>query len=449
VLHCHAGPRRDAGCCIRRAAATTGLAGRVSRSFLSADLPEITGWLPPREAEWTSRLFFALLVWGVLSAWTPARWPSGILQAGLLGLAFAWGLRKAWTAERLRLNWPCWVAAGVAAWGLAQKALGWTVYWRGTLEGLLYWLTAFAACWLAAELGCWRQLRSWMRTALGWFAFTLAVASVVFYFGTPGKIFGLFPVSYRAVGPFLNRDHYASFIALLLPVVLWEGLIRRRPLWSRALMAGAMYASVIAGASRAGSLVVTVEILLLLFLAWDRGHEEVGLIRRAAGWTAFFAVTFVLVVGWDVLWQRFKEPDPWRGRREMLQAAWAMVRDRPWSGFGLGNWAVVYPAYAVWDPGLGLYVNHAHNEWAEWAVEGGLPMLAAMLSLGLWAIRRGLRRPWGIGAAAVLVHSVVDFPLRRLAVAVLLFTLLGMLGRTPHRERAPRLRGSNADPGAR
>lgn len=369
-----------------------------------------------------------LLCFGVLALWAPERWPLGALQAGVFGLGAAWALRLARRGLRPRWCFPLSALAGVLALGLLELAFNWTVYRFATWDALLTWAMHLTVAWLAVELLSWRELRVRFRSSLLWFGFLLSVASTIFYFATPGKVFGLFPVEYRAVGPFLNRDHYSTFVELILPLALWEALRDPRKAWSRGLMAGTLLASVVAGASRAGSILVTLEILLMLFLGWRARLAERNLPVRAVAWTGLFGVAFVAVVGWEVLWQRFQEPDPYRGRREMLQSSLAMLRDRPWTGFGMGTWRTVYPAYAIWILDPSFYANNAHNDWAEWGVEGGLPMLLLLAAVGLWSLRRALEAPWGLGVAAALAHCAVDFPMRRPALAAVVFALVGALG---------------------
>jgi len=50
------------------------------------------------------------------------------------------------------------------------------------------------------------------------FGFVLSVVSVMQLFSSEGKVFWLFPTPHKqfVVGPFLNRDHYACFIELVL-----------------------------------------------------------------------------------------------------------------------------------------------------------------------------------------------------------------------------------------
>jgi len=384
--------------------------------------------MAPAGARAAAGFLTLLLLFGVITLWVPARWPLAVLQVGVFALAAVWALRLAWRGARPRWCWPLSALAGVLLWGLLQLAFDWTVYRFATWDSVLTWTMYLALVWLAVELLSWRELRTRFRARLLWFGFLLSIASTVFYFTTPGKVFGVFAVDYRAVGPFLNRDHYCTFVELIVPLALWEALQDPRKAWSRGMMVGTMLASVIVGASRAGSILVTLEILLGLFLVLESRSTERGPGVRALAWTGLFAAAFVTVVGWEVLWQRFRQPDPFQGRREMLQSSLAMLRERPWTGFGMGAWPTVYPAYAVWMLDPSLYVNHAHNDWAEWAVEGGLPMLVLLASVGLWCLRRALEAPWGLGVVAALAHSTVDFPMQRPALAAAVFAVVGALG---------------------
>ena len=102
-----------------------------------------------------------------------------------------------------------------------------------------------------------------------------------------------------------------------------------------------------------------------------------------------------------------------------------MVHAKPWTGFGLGTFPTAYPAYASID--FGAVVNHAHNDWAEWAADGGIPFALLLLSIAVWSIPRALRSVWGIGIVAVFVHGMVDFPLQKPVLELWLFVLLGAL----------------------
>jgi O-antigen ligase len=101
-----------------------------------------------------------------------------------------------------------------------------------------------------------------------------------------------------------------------------------------------------------------------------------------------------------------------------------MFHDRPWFGFGLGAWSIAYPAYALYDDGT--FVNQAHNDWAQWAVEGGLPFVLLLAAFAATLVGRAWRCIWGLGVIAVFLHCCVDYPMQqRPALAGWFFALAG------------------------
>jgi O-antigen ligase len=101
------------------------------------------------------------------------------------------------------------------------------------------------------------------------------------------------------------------------------------------------------------------------------------------------------------------------------QAARDMWRDNPWLGVGFGNYAVVYPAYAVgrWLDSLG----HAHNYLLNLGAEAGLVGVLAYTIFWIWcfgvsflSVRRssGFYRAVAAGGIGILahlqIHNLVD-----------------------------------------
>lgn len=376
-----------------------------------------------------------LLCFAVLTDAARERWALSLFQAGVFGVAIVWAVRMIFRPYRLRGSVLLIPLGGAILWGLWHLLARRTVYRLETWNAVLGWATNFTLFLLSLQVLAFFEIRQAFRKALLFFGFALSVVSVLQFFTSKDKIFWLFPARYavRALGPFVNGDHYASFIALVLPLALYSIGTEPRKAAGYAAMAGAMFASVIAGASRAGSLLVTLELAVLLFPVAlknmsSRQMPVPKLVRIVA-----FVLLFTAVVGWEALWARFQDPDPYRGRREMLYSSLSMIRDRPWTGFGLGAWPTVYPAYALFD--IGVFTNHAHCDWAEWAAEGGLLFVAMLLSVFVWSIRAAIQCPWGAGVVAVFLHSTVDFPLQKPSLAALLFVLLAALAASP-RDRA-------------
>jgi O-antigen ligase len=109
-------------------------------------------------------------------------------------------------------------------------------------------------------------------------------------------------------------------------------------------------------------------------------------------------------------------------------------------GAGLGSFVPVYKIFEPNDAVSGFYLNHAHDDYLELWLEGGLPAL--LLAVGAlawiaWAASRAWRRAFdgdahlaragSIAAAMLLIHSLFDYPLRTAALAALFGVACGLL----------------------
>jgi hypothetical protein len=231
----------------------------------------------------------------------------------------------------------------------------------------------------------------------------VALAGVVQLFTSDGRVFWLFASGYssQVIGPFVNYNHFACFVELLLPIAL---VLAFEDEWYLFLVAG-LAASVVASTSRAGTILVIGETALVFLL---RGRE--GLARGRWVKLTVLVGAFSCILGY---------------RREFLQSSLAMVRSQPLHGFGLGTWPSAYRAFALIDPGTAA--NHAHDEWVEWAAEGGLPMLAVMGVIFALCLPAAFQSVWGVGVIAVFLHSLVDYPFLRLGLACWIFVFIGAM----------------------
>ena len=376
-------------------------------------------------------VLLALLFLLVLTSWIPGRSCTFLFDAAVFVLAAVWALHR--TARPAPLARAILAAplAAIVPWGFLQLAARTTVYPYETWTALLDWSALLALFLLSLQLYAEPAARAGLRRAMLFFGFGLSVISVAQLFSSQGKVFWLFQTQYTefVVGPFLNRDHYCAFIELLLPLAAVQAFWSRRHRIAYAAIAGAMLATIIAAASRAGTIVGTLEVAVISLAAlWGRGHTAHG--APGARTASFFRLTalaavFIAVVGWEVVWQRFQDPDPFKFRREIDISSLQMVRDRPFMGNGLGTFESAYPAYALFDSGL--TVNHAHNDWLEWAADGGIPLFLLLAFIAAWSARAAWRSPWALGILAVFLHAAVDFPLHKPAISACLFVLLGAL----------------------
>jgi O-antigen ligase len=367
----------------------------------------------------------ALVFSGILTLWIPDYWPVAMFQVGVFTLATAslWQSRDRFP----RLAYPI-IPLGIApVWAVVQWTTGRTTYAFATQTAAVHWATFLAVLLTGIHLFRNEPVRHWFRSAMLWFAFILAVVATLQTFSSEGKVFWLFPSGYTdfVMGPILYRNHYAAFIEAVIPIAVYEALRRETRSLLYSGMAAAMYASIVASSSRAGTILASAEVLLVMALMWVRGRvsgRAVGMSLLKIGVTI---IAFVMVVGWDVVWERFRAPDPMVMRREFVISTVHMIQDHPWTGVGLGTWPTVYPRYAIVD--FGVFANQAHNDWLQWTAEGGLPFGLLMAGVFFWCARAGFRSIWGLGAIAVLLHALVDYPFSRPALGSWTVLIIAML----------------------
>ena len=74
------------------------------------------------------------------------------------------------------------------------------------------------------------------------------------------------------------------------------------------------------------------------------------------------------------------------------------VAARPILGWGYGTFESAFPTVQSAD--IDLHYDHAHNDWLEWAIEGGLLAIAGGLALLVLALRPALDSPLASASCA-------------------------------------------------
>ena len=127
-----------------------------------------------------------------------------------------------------------------------------------------------------------------------------------------------------------------------------------------------------------------------------------------------------------------------QSREQILQTTEKALADYLPLGSGLGSFVKVYRLYESPDTVTNEYVIHAHNDYAEVALELGVPGIILLVVFLVWWIvqcqaiwRKGEGGPWAraasIASATILVHSLVDFPLRTAAISACFAMCLALL----------------------
>jgi O-antigen ligase len=370
-------------------------------------------------------LLSGLFFFAILTMWVPAYWPVSVFQTGVFVLALGTLLRPGRGLPPY--GYPLMPLVFAVVWGLAQLLTNHTSYAFATRRAVVQWATFLAVYLIAATLFANRSARRRFRHAMLWFGFLLAVVATLQTFTSGGNVFWLFPSGYvdYVMGPILSRNHYAAFVEVVLPLALYQALRHEGSSLLYSGMSAAMYASVIASASRAGIVLTTAEIIVVVALMWvGRKSNSRGIGVVILQMLLLFGL-FVAVVGWEKVWARIWQPDPMTVRREFNISSLHMISDHPWFGTGFGTWPTVYPKYAIVD--IGAFANEAHDDWAQWTAEGGIPFGIVMGSLFLWSIGPAVCSIWGIGVIAVFLHAFVDYPFSRPALGCWPLLLIAML----------------------
>jgi hypothetical protein len=377
--------------------------------------------------------FAALFCFAILTLWVPGYWPVSAFQAGIFALA-------AVAVWRARLSppafvWPVVPLSCAVLWGLFQWLTGHTACVIDTKLALLRWATFLSVFLVGISVFRDDAVRRWFRSAMVWFAFVVAVLASVQTFTSHGKVFWLFDTPYTdyVMGPILSRNHYAAFMEAVLPIALYLALRRERDSLLYSGMAAVMYASVIASASRAGTVLATAEVVLVPLLVWALRRAPGRNVAAALLRMGILFAVFTAVVGWESVWSRFWVPDPLAVRRELAVSTLHMATSHPWFGTGLGTWSTVYPQYAIID--VGAIANQAHNDWLQWTAEGGFPFGIMLATLFIWSLRPAFRSVWGLGVVAVFLHAFVDYPFSRPALGSWPILILSLLACTAAERR--------------
>ncbi|VVT32394.1 O-antigen polymerase [Sphingomonas aurantiaca] len=261
-----------------------------------------------------------------------------------------------------------------------------------------------------------------------------------------------------AVGFFANANHNATLLLVCIPFLaaLQKVLLKKsgsqRSASAIRLLVGATYAVIIVGLLINSSLAgigLGVPVALWSWLTF--GRQRAG-VRRGLGIATglvSIAVLATIVIGPfgnNLFGQQTSNVELSRQTsfRLTLQAAAEYFP----VGSGIGSFQSVYRTQEPLATVRGTFMNHAHSDWIELLLETGLAgVVFTALFLAWWSVR--LRAIWCaeepepfaqaavIASAAILMHSLVDYPLRTAALSAVFGACIGLMsGVRPYTRRS-------------
>ncbi|HEX5731493.1 MAG TPA: O-antigen ligase family protein [Blastocatellia bacterium] len=329
---------------------------------------------------------------------------------------------------------------------------------RGAVTVLAFLLVSFL---MAANFFQTRERLKGLASFLVIYGLAMALFALVQHISWNGKFYWLRPntVSATPFGPFVNHNHFAGYMEMLIPVPI-AMILTRAVRGEMRLLAGfaavVMGIAAIASLSRGGMISLAAELvfitLICLRLARTNKASERGAARARTPFAASQVAAVVVIaavilvgvfwIGADAVINRVTQGQSTATQTETFHSSrgwvwrdtWTMIKANPLLGVGLGAYGTAFSIYSASDGSL--RVPQAHNDYlqvvADCGVPGGLIALWFIVTL-FRAFRRGVysRDPMiaalalgsGAGAFGLLVHSVFDFNLQ-LPSNALLFLLL-------------------------
>ena len=232
---------------------------------------------------------------------------------------------------------------------------------------------------------------------------------------------------YALTGSFFNPGPYSGYLAMILPVCLYQWLVCGRR-GGRVVSGGVMLLILCvlpAGMSRSAWLSAGVSCLCVYAwhmdwtdkfrLLWQQQRQRVVMVV-VGGFCVLLLAGYLLFV---------LKPDSARGRLFMWKITCRAIAEKPLTGYGIHNFAAAYGNaqetyfaagdYEPWEERVAGSPEYAFNEYLQAAVELGIPLAVCLLVVVVLCLYRGVRKGrYGICGAilSLMIFSFSSYPLQ-------------------------------------
>jgi len=411
---------------------------------------------------------FGLLMFGPVAFGAVEPWSTFILEAGSVVLMSLW-LRKQFLDGDLTIEWnPLFLPmSGFGLLILLQIVFGISAYRHDTISGALLYCAYAMLCFLSAQTLLRSSQARIIAVFLALYGFTIAAFALLQGIAPNGKLFWVRQPSMGGAiyGPYVNHNHYAGLMEMLVPILLVLSLTRlagEKERMAAGVAAAIMIGTVFLSGSRGGMLAIFVELAFFAVVLLGQRRNP----RIVVG-AVVFAVVLVGLLTWlggKELTSRVSSIST-EARTELSggtrlsidRDALRMFGNKPVFGWGLGTFPVVYPQYRSFY--TNFFVNEAHNDYLQLLAEMGLlgfgTMVwfiivlyrSAMPKIANWTsdVSGAVTLACTLGFTGILVHSLLDFNLQIPANAALFYVLCTIAAAKPLLQRSKKRRPASTE----
>lgn len=270
------------------------------------------------------------------------------------------------------------------------------------------------------------------------------------------QLYGVLPSYhnlYAITGSFYNPGPYTGYIALFLPLCLYQALTshRKTDLYVWWLATALLVCIIPAGMSRSAWFAVLIGILVVLTarFGWFLKMKEcyirrrklfvIGVLSAVLGCVAVLVMLFIM------------RPASALGRLFIWKNTLSAIAKQPLFGYGPGSFPAVYGqeqsvyfakgSYADWEAYVAGSPEYAFNEYLQWGVEGGLVLFLLVAAFIFFTLRKGFqRKQYAVCAGLVVfyVFALSAYPMQVLpfGVVAILYSVVAISPSVPIKSKA-------------
>jgi O-antigen ligase len=411
---------------------------------------------------------FGLLLFGPLAFGAVEPWSIFLMEAGSAALFLLWIVKQVLENE-IRIHWnPLFLP--MAAFGVlivSQLVFRRTAYPHDTASLALLYFSYAMLCFLAGQALLKGSQARTLALVFSLYGAALASFALIQGISSNGRLYWIRQPRMGGwiYGPYVNHNHYAGLMEMLVPIPLVLSLTKiasSRTRAAAAAVAAVMVGTIFLSGSRGGMLAIVAEIVILAVLLIK---QKQGL-RTAIGIGVFLVIVVGLLtwIGGAELSKRISTAGSSHAelssdiRHNINRDGLKMFLKRPVLGWGLGTFPVVYPQFRTFY--TNFFVNEAHNDYLQLLVEMGVLGFGTMLWFLITLYKRAIKKigHWTseisgavalacvLGLSGILVHSAVDFNLQIPANAALFYVLCTIAASEPFAQAARKRRVARSKP---